>query len=245
MSERSLVEPDLQRLGLELKLDLEAKLTELLADARFLKAIEGTAREAVANWRVPLEEAQRTVLSGLGEPDALRQIHDAWTAGKIPLARLIIRRRMLDLFAEDARRPNHRSLAPVEDGDAGLGRFGTDTDPDPHERLASGQVVERALAAFACFAAMGDKQHEQAELLRRRFSDETPYAQLSAELQCSQVALRVRVCKALKALRTHIAKYHPELWRDDAVTPQRGGPTAQRRGNRVDRRRARSGAAGT
>src|ERR1700742_3320299 len=103
MSERPLVEPNLWRLGLGLNLDLEAKLTELLADARFVKAIEGTAREAVATWRVPLEEARRTVLSGLGEPDALRTVHDAWTAGKIALARLIIRRRMLELFARDAR----------------------------------------------------------------------------------------------------------------------------------------------
>lgn len=243
MSERPLVEPNLRKLDLELKLDLEAKLTALLADGKFLNAIEGAAREAVANWRVPLEEARRTVLSGLGEPDALRQVHDAWTAGKTALAKLIIRRRMLDRFAEDARRPNHASLALAEDSDAGLGRFGTDAGPDPLERLVADQVAERALGALTCFAAMGDKQHEQADLLRRHFSDETPYVQLSTELECSQVALRVRVCKALKALRKHIAKYHPELWRDDAVTQRRGGTTRRRRGSRAVRRRARPGLA--
>ena len=235
MSEQPL-ESDLWKLDVEL--DLDAKLTALRADYKFLKAIEGTAREAAANWHVSLEEARRTVLSGLGEPNALEQVHGAWITGKTALAKLILRRRMLDRFGEDARRPNHRSLAPVEDGDVGLGRFGADTGPSPFEQLAAGQVVECALDALACFAAKGDKQHDQADLLRRYFSEETPSAQLSAELACSQVALRVRVCKALKALRKHIRKYHPEVWSDDAVAERRGGSTRPRRGGRAVRGRA-------
>lgn len=203
----SLVELDRNNLGL----DLDGKLARLLADPGFRKAIDGAAREAVANWGVPLDEARRAVLSGIGDPGALGPIHDAWIAGKTGLAKVIVRRRMLDRFAEDARRANHRSIALAVDADLGLAASRVDAGPGVLERLVVDQAIEHALAALTCFAALGDKQHEQAALLRRYFIDETPYPQLSSELACSRPALRVRVCKALRSLRTHIASHHPEL----------------------------------
>jgi len=205
----------------------QAKLTALLADCKFLKVIDGSAREAVINWGVTLAEARRTVLSGLGEPRQLAQIYDAWISGKTALAKVIVRRRMLDLFSDDARRPNHNSLPDVDH--AGLGGFAADPQANPLERLLAAQTIEAALAALACFAAIGGRQREQAELVRRRFIEEAPYAQLSTELGCTQNALRVRLFKALEALRKHIAKDHPELTPGDAVRRRRGGPGRRRR----------------
>lgn len=62
-------------------------------------------------------------------------------------------------------------------------------------------MVHRALA---CFAAQGTIQGRQAQLLQRHIVDETDYRELSTELTCSENALRVRVCKAMLALRRHV-----------------------------------------
>jgi type II secretory pathway predicted ATPase ExeA len=65
--------------------------------------------------------------------------------------------------------------------------------------------------AVACFATQGHAQQRQARLLQRYALDEVKYAELSTELACSENALRVRVHKAMLALRKHIRECHSEL----------------------------------
>ena len=65
--------------------------------------------------------------------------------------------------------------------------------------------------AVACFATQGRAQQRQARLLQRYALDEAKYSELSTELACSENALRVRVHKAMFALRKHIRECHSDL----------------------------------
>jgi DNA-directed RNA polymerase specialized sigma24 family protein len=131
------------------------------------------------------------------------------------LARLIIRRRVIDLLRKDARPNNHCSL-PGAANDA----IETGILPEvlcerpawtPQTQLELSQATAMVRTALSCFASQGAKQREQALLLQRYVLDEVGYTELSAELACSKNALRVRVHKAIIALRKYVEVHHPEL----------------------------------
>jgi hypothetical protein len=196
----------------EPKLYLETKLKELLADREFWRAINFVAGEAMANWRISHAMASVAVLSAIGEPKDLTAVHAAWFAGQAPLARTIMRRRVFDLFRKDARRADHLSLPSTTDGtEAVLGWRDVDVHRNPAEWLEYIRGIRGIHAAVACLARSGGKRREQSRLLQQHFLDEIPYPQLSIELGCSEIALRVRVHKAIKVLRKHIVDCHPDL----------------------------------
>jgi DNA-directed RNA polymerase specialized sigma24 family protein len=195
------------------------QLEELLADPDFLRIIELITREIMRSWRCAHNVAHDLVLSAIGTPDTLACIHDAWTAAKDGrqkpgLAMAIVRRRALDLLRKDARRTNHCSLSTtaeaVESGGA-LVAFDDLLQGNPQAQLELQQVIRMVRTALSCFASQGQTQQRQALLLRRYTLDEASYTELSREYTCSEGALRVRVFKAMLALRRHIQHCHPDL----------------------------------
>jgi len=150
------------------------------------------------------------VVSALGDPAECAKIYSAWIGRQRPLARVILRRRVLDLLENDARRPGHHSLATTPD------ELELDVELPRGDNLAHWSVaVERrlfvhtVLEALDCFAGLGLRQHRQAVLLRYVI-DGGSYAELRAELGVTSSALRVRVHKALRAFRAHFESSHPE-----------------------------------
>src|SRR5689334_24906727 len=100
--------------------DSKHQLEQLLADPIFSRTITLTTHEVIRTWNVPCAVARGFVLSAIGEPGALGCIYDAWITAKKAGARLgkvkvIVRRRVLDLLAKDARRAGHTSLPVIED----------------------------------------------------------------------------------------------------------------------------------
>jgi DNA-directed RNA polymerase specialized sigma24 family protein len=190
----------------------EEQLKQLLGDIGFLRTIDFVAHEAMGNWRMPYDAAFRTVLSAIGHPRHLAEVWTAWTTDSKGLARTILRRRLIDLFRKEAARPGHSSFPLSEEGEhAGHGVPDDARGSDPLRLLHDARVIRGIRAAVASFAARGKRQQRQALLLRRRLFDEASYAELSVEFRCSPGALRVRVHKAIKALRKHIAECHPSL----------------------------------
>jgi len=193
----------------------DQQLVALLADALFERILRLVAREVVTRWHTSWPDARRLVLSAIGEPAVLAGIHDAWfAAGERGLAKVIVRRRVLDLLAKDARPRWHTELPndpDVSSGELRLDRFEADVRHASVARIAACTIVERVRHALDCFAAQGSVQRRQAHLLQRYDLDEVTYAALSAELACSTTALRVRVHKARIALLKHIRGCHPEL----------------------------------
>ena len=201
--------------------DSERQLRSLLGDPGFQRAIDLVTREVINKWHYTHATARRCVLSAIGEPTALDCIYNAWTAWKVRKPdekvahpAVIIRRRVLDLLVGDARRPGHSSLPTTADGieeTESLALFVKNSQCNPLVLLEHGQIIELVQRAVACFAAQGVVQRRQAELLRRHVFDEISYAKLCVELACAEVALRVRMHKARRALLRHIAVCHPEL----------------------------------
>jgi len=197
---------------------VKQQLEELLRDPDFQRIIELSAREVARIWNIPSSAARSFVLSAIGVPGTLESIHQAWARakqdGEFGLAKLMVRRRVIDLLRKDARPAGHCSspvtLSAVETARA-PGSFDDLVQRDPHAQLELKQVIHMVRGALACFAARGRAQQRQAQLLCRYALDEKSYAELAVELECSAGALRVRVHKAMLALRRHIRACHPEL----------------------------------
>jgi DNA-directed RNA polymerase specialized sigma24 family protein len=192
------------------------QLEALLADPIFRRLRDLIAREVMARWSMSPGAARRLVLSAIGEPAVLAGIHEAWTAAerRPGLAKVIIRRRVLDLLEKDARPRSHVSFPDtLDDGepDLALGPVDPATQRGVLGWMTGQQIIEQVRNALACFAMQGITQRRQAGLLQRYDLDEITYSQLSAELACSKNALRVRVHKARAALLKHIRGCHPEL----------------------------------
>lgn len=199
------------------------QLDELFADPGFVKIVDLVAREVMRLWGVPHAAAHGFVVSAIGEPDTLGCIHNAWsvatsTGENFGLVKVIIRRRVIDLLRKDARQVNHCSLPTTVDA------IDTDRTPAFHELVQRDprlqQIIHMVRGALDCFSTQGEIQDRQARLLRRYALDEVHYAALSAELACSESALRVRVHKAMLALRKHIRECHAEL--EDLLERDRG-----------------------
>jgi DNA-directed RNA polymerase specialized sigma24 family protein len=200
--------PSERRLSPRARRTLEARLDELLADAKFEEILNFTANEVKTNWRLPLTIARWTVLAALARPRDLTRIHRAWRKGKLALAKLIVRRRVFDLFRRERRKPHHSSFATASDGvETGPALFAEDLRSDQLTILEHHEGSEALRVAIECFASRGVKQQLQA-LLLWRVIDETPYAELSTDLACTRGALRVRVHKAIQALRRHVLECH-------------------------------------
>jgi hypothetical protein len=197
----------------------QQQLDALLADPSFLRIIDLVANEVVRLWRVPLKAARGFVLSAIGEPETLAGIYNAWSVatqsgGGLGLAKVIVRRRVIDLLRKDARQANHGSLpATAEAGevDRALGAFQGAVQRDPCAQLELQQVIQQVRSALICFATQGATQRRQAQLLQSYALDEGSYKALSVQLACSENALRVRVHKAMSALRGHILVCHADL----------------------------------
>ena len=200
------------------RMSLEDQLEDLLGDPGFVKVVDLVAKEVVRYWNVPQRTAHGFVLSAIGEPETLGCVHHAWllarNASDSPgLAKVIVRRRVIDLLRRDARQTNHCSLPPAAEAmeiDTALA-FNELMERSPRAQLELQQLVRMVRGALACFATQGRTQARQAQLLRRYALDEVQYSDLSVELTCSENALRVRVHKAMLALRRHIGVCHPEL----------------------------------
>jgi len=189
----------------------------LFADPRFEKAIATVSSELARARSIPLKRARGFVVSGLGDPVAFAKIREAWTIGQPALAKVMLRRRALDLLRRDAWRRKHRSLPTTVDelhADAAAGRSAADLHWGAQVERRS--VVQMVLEALDCFASLGEVQRRRAVLLRRYTLEEASYAELSAELGVKEDTLRVRVHDAIWAfrehLRDHLRQRDPELF---------------------------------
>jgi len=204
------------------------QLEDLLEDPDFQKIIELSAREVARAWSIPYGAARGFVLSAIGVPETLERIYHAWLrakqTGDFGLAKLMVRRRVIDLLRKDARRAGHCS-SPAAVNAVETARAPSPFDDlvqrDPRAQLELQQVILLVRAALACFASQGRAQLRQAQLLRRYALDEKSYSELAVELASSEGALRVRVHKAMLALRKHIRACHPEL--GELLERDRGG----------------------
>jgi len=198
----------------------EQQLEEFLEDPDLLKIVHLVTKEVARGWNVAEGLAHGFVLSAIGEPIVLACVYNAWlsarNAGEKPrLAKVIIRRRVIDLLRKEARPNNHHSFAMAPESsmetETALGAFDDRFGCNPQIQLELRQMIEMVRSALACFAAQGCAQRRQAQLLERHVLDETGYRELSTKLTCSENALRVRVCKAMFSLRRHVRACHPEL----------------------------------
>jgi DNA-directed RNA polymerase specialized sigma24 family protein len=199
------------------------QLDELLADSQFARMMALMTKEVMHRWNVAHEAARCLVLSAIGEPKAIAHIYKAWTEARetgrgFGLAKVIVRRRVLDLLDRDARPAGHSSFQTVSDeieSDAKLdladGAFDNLLQRNPQVEIEYRQIIHMVRAALSCFATQGEVQLRQAQLLQRYALDGMTYEELSRDLACAPGALRVRVNKAMKALRRHILGRHPEL----------------------------------
>jgi len=83
------------------------------------------------------------------------------------VAKVIVRRRVIDLLRKDARQTNHCSLPSVEDPietDKPRGSFDDLVQRDPRAQLELRQVIQMVRDAVACFATQGRAQQRQAQL---------------------------------------------------------------------------------
>jgi hypothetical protein len=196
----------------------ERQLEDLLEDPSFLKTIELVTKEVMGRWSLSHKAAHGFVISAIGEPETLACIHRAWflarsTGANLGLPKVIIRRRVIDLLRRDTRKTSHCSLPATIDAidtDRTLA-FHELLQRSPRAQIELRQIIQMVRGALACFARQGRTQARQAQLLRRYALDEVNYAELTAELACSENALRVRVHKAMLALRRHIHVCHTEL----------------------------------
>jgi DNA-directed RNA polymerase specialized sigma24 family protein len=197
-------------------LDAHHQLQALLADPSFERMLRLLAREVMTRWHMSWPSAHGLLLSAVGEPVVLAGIHEAWfTAGdNRGLAKLIMRRRVLDLLGKDARPRWHTWLPDATDlstEDSPISQLEPHVQPTAMGRIADHKIIGAVREALDCFATQGTVQRRQAHLLQRYDLDEATYAALSTELRCNVNALRVRVHKARAALLKHIRGCHPEL----------------------------------
>lgn len=200
----------------EVRASMRHQLNELLGNSGFLKTVDLISKEVYHVWNVPDRDAYGVVLSAIGEPATLACVHAALSPNQnLALAKVIIRRRVIDLLRKDARPNNHCSLpscaADGPEPHCPAGAFDDPLESTPRGQLEVRQVVSMVRIALDGFAAQGHKQQQQAQLLKRYVLDEVGYEELSVELTCSKSALRVRVHKAILALRRYVEADHPEL----------------------------------
>jgi len=201
------------------RLFVEAFLKELRADLDFKNTLHLVAREVAYTWYLAPDAALRSILSAIGVPHVLAGIYKEWTSarrdgGNLGLVKVIVRRRVIDWLHKDARRAGHDSLRTpfvAVEVDAKLGSLDRDPQHSPLVQLMSRQGIDWVQEELDCFGNQGRAKQRQAWLLRRRILDETSYSALSTELQCNERALRVRMHKALRALRKHVQKCHGGL----------------------------------
>lgn len=196
--------------------DAARRLGALFDDDEFPKLIDGATAEVMRTWNLPRATAAGFVISAMGDPKTLASIHDEWakarTLGKgLGLPRLIVRRRAFDLLRCDARRPHHESLPPTSDDLGVLADRAHQEACDPCEQAELKQIAELVRGALRSFAEQGPTQARQAWLVHCRLLDELSYAELAEQVACSAGALRVRIHKALQALRRHIEAHQPEI----------------------------------
>jgi DNA-directed RNA polymerase specialized sigma24 family protein len=194
------------------------QLEELQGDPEFQKILELVTKEVMRSWSVSSRVGRGFVLSAIGEPETLACIHNAWFLAKkkgesLGLAKVIVRRRVIDLLRKDRRQADHCPMPTAEalEADRSFGSFNDLLQRNPQVQVELQQVIEMVRGALACFATQGRVQRKQAQLLQRYALDEATYAELGPELACSENALRVRVHKAMLALRKHIRECHSEL----------------------------------
>jgi DNA-directed RNA polymerase specialized sigma24 family protein len=197
-------------------LDAQHQLEALLADPSFERMLRLLAREVMTRWHMSWPAAHGLLLSAIGEPVVLAGVHEAWFAAgdSRGLAKLIMRRRLLDLLRKDARPRWHTWLPDTTDRDTEDGPVNPlepFVPPGAIGRIADRKIVGAVREALDCFATQGAIQRRQAHLLQRYDLDEATYTALSTELRCNVNALRVRVHKARAALLKHIRGCHPEL----------------------------------
>lgn len=194
------------------------QLEALLGDPGYSRTIAALTKEVMGKWNMARAAARSIVLSAIGEPTALATIYQAWVlakaGGKRGVVGVITRRRVLDLLAGEARRVGHSSLPDAADEletSRAYDHLRVGPDADPRTQFDRQQVIHLVRGAIACFASLGAVERRQASLLQDHVLDEIPYSALSKRLECSEVALRVRVHAAMKALHKHILWCHPEL----------------------------------
>lgn len=189
----------------------------LLVDPCFEKAIDAVSSELARARGIPFERARRYVVSGLGDPVAFAKIYDAWTTGARALARVVLRRRALDQFRQEARRRNHRSLpTTIEELHADAAAGSSAADLHWGVEIERRSVLRMVLEALDCFASLGEVQRRRAVLVRRRTLEDASYAELSVEFGVPEETLRVRAYEAISAfrehLRAHLRHRDPELY---------------------------------
>jgi len=183
----------------------DTPLDDLLSAPEFSRVVAAVSRELARARRMPLTCARGFVLSGLGDPDKLTEICSAWTAGQRGLAKVMLRRRAIDVLREEGRRPKHRSLPAAPDAlHAEISLVIAPADLHWGAEIERHSVVRVVLAALSCFASQGTIQRSRASLIRRYLLEEKSYRELSAELGVPMSALRVRVHKAIRAFREYL-----------------------------------------
>ena len=195
--------------------EADHQVRELLADSVFIDVTNLLVSELARSWGKTKDQARQIVMSAIGEPKALRSIYMAVRrfreTGENPsFPYIIARRRMLDLMRQQASRCVEVPLSTREQErhlDSLLHRR-HELPEGPNAGLFREQrarEVRRVLAAFALVAP----QH--AHLLHRRRLEEATYRELSAELQCTLGAARVRVHDAMIAFQEYVRRHHREL----------------------------------
>lgn len=104
-------------------MESQQQFDALLEDPGFLKIIDLVTKEVARRWSISDSIARSFVLSAVNEPATLLCVYGAWLsakqAGEKPrLAKLIIRRRMLDLLRKDARPSSYCSISIATPTDA-------------------------------------------------------------------------------------------------------------------------------
>jgi DNA-directed RNA polymerase specialized sigma24 family protein len=197
---------------------LEEQLEELLTDPGYKKLIVALAKHVMSLWGFSFSDARSYVLSAIGEPKALTEIHDAFVSakhggGNPTYPALFSRRRVIDLMRRDARRTGHISLLEEtkgRDGEALNSQHST-SHRDAEEELQRHQFNEMIRRAVEGFGQQSKLRGRQANLLQRRVFDEADYSTLSKELTCNRNALRGRLHAAIRAFYKYIRRCHPEI----------------------------------
>ena len=194
----------------------EGMLAELLADPEFDRLLALAVREVVYVWHMEHSAARGMALSAIGEPIVLTAIYEAWSAWKqglhsLHFVKAIVRKRIIKLLAQDARRPGHLSFEEASDEEPSAESFPHLLQRSPQLVLEHEEVIVRINRALDCFASQGKVQANRAELLRLRSLEGLSYRRLSRQLSTTENRLRNRVFKALQAFFDHVRRCHPEL----------------------------------
>lgn len=220
LGKRGIVMPRAKRIATE----QDRQLLELFSDPEYVKIFRLARDELKASWRMSADAAEQLVLSAIGTPKALADIHAAMRKGhalfdtpvgkKFALARLITRRRVQDRMRSDRTRDGQIPLPdPGLDShsdDATLWfRASAETGPEHHAQQAQLQMLLQK--ALACFAKQGNVESRQAELLQRHLLQEEEYRELTVGLNCTCNTLYGRLYDARAAFRQYVIACHPEL----------------------------------